>query len=124
MEIDSCSSSGDEYEEPEQDFLDVQCLFCEDHGKNHATILEHILQEHRIDFVPICKANQLDIYQFFKLINYIRKHRVDAASVEEIITMKVFDQDQYSKPHLEDDNFLMYGKVLIFSAFFQTDKFV
>lgn len=59
----------------------------------------------------------MDCYLFIKLINYIRKHNSSPAEILKLVSENKGDTtklpwslDQYMKPHLTDDPWLMYGK--------------
>ncbi len=112
MNSHNCDSSEDEYEEGNEELLDMQCLFCSEHFPSFEGTFSHITAEHGLDFVGTCKASG-KIYstiQFIKLVNYIRTKAVEAGEVETVITSNAYDRDDYLKPSLEDDHLLMFGK--------------
>ena len=113
--MDRCDSSEDEYEEIDEEMLDIHCLFCDVNSASFEKIFAHIKEQHQLDFVVTCKSLGLGTFHFIKLINYIRKQNVDPAKVEEIITSKLYDHDEFMKPTLEDDHLIMFGKVQIFA---------
>lgn len=100
-------SSDDEHVDPEEK-LNVKCLFCEFYSFSHDTIFGHINEKHGIDFINKCKTNNLDTFQFIKLVNYIRKNN-DVNLFENILENKLFEFEEYLKPTLKDDHLLMFG---------------
>ena len=107
--MNRCDSSEDEYEEMDEEILDIRCLFCQVHSASFEQIFAHIKAEHCLDFVPTCKSFGLGTFHFIKLVNYIRKNNVDPAKTAEAIEAKLYDTDAYLKPTLEDDHLLMFG---------------
>lgn len=108
--MDHCDSSEDEYEEMEEEILKIQCIFCNGHSfPSFEQIFGHISQEHNLDFVATCKSHSLGTFQFIQVVNYIRQNNVEPDKVEQIVVSKVYDNEAYLKPVLEDDHLLMFG---------------
>lgn len=105
-------SSEDEYEEANEELLDIECLFCEQHFASFEATFSHITADHGgLDLLDTCKASAMDsTIQYIKLVNYIRSTKVEASQVAEVIASRRFDDDAYLKPVLEDDHLLMFGK--------------
>lgn len=108
------NSSEDEYEENQTDILNIRCLFCSVSFGTFENILVHIKENHQLDFIDKCRTFNLDIFQFFKLVNYIRKNEIKSTEVEAVLESKSYNVESYMIPTLEDDHFLMFGKFLIF----------
>ncbi|KAH9392634.1 Protein arginine N-methyltransferase 3 [Tyrophagus putrescentiae] len=111
MNSHNCDSSEDEYEEGNEELLDMQCLFCSEHFPSFEGTFSHITAEHGLDFVGTCKGSGkvYNTIQFIKLVNYIRTKAVKAGDVETVIISNAYDRDDYLKPSLEDDHLLMFA---------------
>lgn len=107
--MELCSSSEDEYADIDEDVLSIQCLFCDSQFNSHDFALKHIQQDHGIDIIQKCKTQNFTTYDFLKLVNYIRQNKVCATEIDTVLQSKDFDNEQYLKPFLEDDHFLMFG---------------
>lgn len=108
--MDQCDSSEDEYEEMDEEILRIQCIFCSGHSfPSFEQIFAHISQEHNLDFVATCKSHNLGTFQFIQVVNYIRQNNVEPDQVDQIVASKVYDNEAYLKPVLEDDHLLMFG---------------
>ena len=111
MMDDDCVSSDDEtYEEPNEEILDILCIFCSIHFNTFDSIFAHIQADHGLDLLAALKSHHLDIYSYIKVINYIRKNEVAPSKVSEILESKVYDSDTFLKSVLENDGLLMFGK--------------
>ncbi|KAL3829819.1 hypothetical protein ACJIZ3_018621 [Penstemon smallii] len=69
----------DDWEAEEDDATEEQglnpqllCLFCDSFYNSCSSLFKHCASAHSFDFHEIKKANKLDFYKCFKLINYIR----------------------------------------------------
>lgn len=110
MAEEACYSSGDEYEETEENQLgNIGCLFCGHEARSHEALWQHTQSEHQLDLVGECRRAQLDCFQFIKLVNYVRKSKCQASAIGEVISGKQFDAEEYLKPVIEDDQLLMFG---------------
>ena len=102
-------SSEDEYEENEEDMLSILCLFCDEKRPKFEEIFAHIKNEHEVDFVESCKNAQLDLYGFYKVVNYIRGNSTKAQQFGDVLKENKFSSDAFLTPALPDDDFLMFG---------------
>lgn len=109
----SSSSSDDDNEYIEQEEpleFNIKCLFCNYHATNYQQMFnEHIHDDHQINLLDICRRQQMETFDFIKLVNYVRKQQTPASNVESIVVDRLFDHDEYLKPTMEDDHFLMFG---------------
>ncbi|KAK4483568.1 hypothetical protein RD792_010767 [Penstemon davidsonii] len=123
----------DDWEAEEDDATEEQglnpqllCLFCDSCYNSCSSLFKHCASAHSFDFHEIKKANKLDFYKCFKLINYIRtqvaadkrwdwgkiccsdkelkNHLLEADKFEESIIP--WDDDRYLNPFLQDDALL------------------
>ncbi|ELP87764.1 hypothetical protein EIN_411170 [Entamoeba invadens IP1] len=84
------------------------CLFCKEFN-DLDKVLEHLQTAHQLGFqtlFQICDGNQ---YNYFKLINYIRKHKLSPQSVLSF-DKSFFNTEEsmkYIKPTIDNDGFLM-----------------
>ena len=109
MNNNSCYSSEDEYEENEEEMLSIQCLFCDERMPKFEGIFEHIKELHSVDFVNSCKNASVDLYGFYKIVNYIRSNCVKAEDFLKVLESKNWNSEQFLAPSLMDDDLLMFG---------------
>ena|SRR6218665_906654 len=117
MEQDICYSSEDEYEENEEEMLSIQCLFCDERMPKFNEIFEHIHSQHSVDLVDSCKKIKVDLYGFYKVVNYVRKNCVKANDFANVLAARKWDSELFLTPALMDDDLLMFGLYLILKFF-------
>lgn len=104
---DSCSDDDDDFSEVDMGMEPVQCLFCEQQLYCVEIGLEHLKQEHSIDFQKLKSKFHMDQYAFIKLINCIRYEDVPP---EKILTADIsfWNDEKYLKAR-EYEAWLSYG---------------
>lgn len=76
-EDSSGASSGEEWEEMDCDPTEVDCLFCDQIFKDVESALPHCAAAHQFDLARLKVSLNLDDYSYIKLINYIRRNKLD-----------------------------------------------
>ena len=88
--------------------LSTICLFCTFQCPDILSCFNHILNDHGVDLKGLVKKLKLDFYCYIKLINYVRKEKVEPEEVNKLSSVSTFDMDCYLKPVLEEDSLLQY----------------
>lgn len=105
----SDDDSGDDWEENNDDNQDILCLFCGESSKGFPTALYHIKTFHKFNFCDFVRRYSHDTYSYIKLINFIRCKKISPEQLSTTDT-EVWDKEEYLRPVVEDDPWLMYGK--------------
>ncbi|KAI0060468.1 S-adenosyl-L-methionine-dependent methyltransferase [Artomyces pyxidatus] len=108
-------STGDEAEETwsdwvsdSEDRLPCTSLFEDKTLSSTAEALAYDKKIHNFDLTSVCKQLALDFHKRVRLINYIRKERPTAASLQSLTgTEPFFSSDDYLVPVIEDDPLLV-----------------
>jgi len=100
--IDS-DEDADDWEEMEQELIEVQCLFCVQIHKSVEEALDHLKTTHNFDISELKNKHGLDQYMYIKLINYIRRNRPQPEDVLGEKTCVLWDMDEYLKPSADGD---------------------
>lgn len=116
----SDSDSGDDWEENGEDHQNVLCLFCTETTSGFPTALHHIETIHKLNFCDFIRKHIHDTYSYIKLINFIRRKKIMSEQLSALI-IEVWDKDEYLRPVVQDDSWLMYGK---YKEFVDTSVFV
>lgn len=115
--LESNSDTDDDSSYCEPPFFDESmrcvCLFCEEAFNCPESTFDHIKDLHGIDFIGTINQLKLDYYAFVKIINYFRKSRINESEAIKVIESRIWEDDQYMKPVLENDTLLTYGRYLI-----------
>lgn len=115
--MSSESDSGDDWEENGEDHHDISCLFCTETVNGFPSALHHIETVHKFDLCDFIKKHIHDTYSYIKLINFVRRKEL---LPEQLSTLGVeaWDKDEYLRPVVEDDPWLMYGMYKELRRFF------
>lgn len=103
----SDNDSGDDWEENDEDH-DIPCLFCTEAINGFSSSLHHIETFHKFNFCNFIKKHIHDTYSYIKLINFIRCKEILPEQLN-ILGIEAWDKDEYLRPMVEDDPWLMYG---------------
>lgn len=109
MDETSDDDSGDDWEEVTEDFESIPCLFCNEVANNFSIALEHLIASHRFDLKNFIIKHSLDTYSYIKLINFIRHKNVLPDQLN-ALNIKTWESEEYLRPVIEDDPWLMFGK--------------
>ncbi|KAL0106544.1 hypothetical protein PUN28_016322 [Cardiocondyla obscurior] len=106
-DLSSDNDSGDDWEENDEEHHDILCLFCTEIINGFPSALQHIETYHKFDFCNFIRKHVHDTYSYIKLINFVRRKEV---LLEQLSTLGVeaWDKDEYLRPVVEDDPWLMY----------------
>ena len=88
--------------------LRTPCLFCKEYTQLDELMI-HIPEVHKITFEQLYKISNGIQYNYIKLINYIRKHKLTVEQVQQF-DMGFFDlpeSNKYLAPSINDDGLLM-----------------
>lgn len=111
-------SSGDECEEVEEDMLLIQCLFCDHQQPSHEAVFSHMKSVHEVDVLKSVREDvKLGMYDFIKLVNYVRKNKISSDAFSNVVSQKLYDNDEYLIPFMVHDHMLMFG------TFFEDEPF-
>lgn len=88
--------------------ITVTCLFCSQLFENMVDALTHAKDEHGFNLSQLRSKFDMDIYSYIKLINFINKHKLDSSTIMNA-SEKLWDKEEYLKPVIENDPWLMYG---------------
>ncbi|XP_049791541.1 protein arginine N-methyltransferase 3 isoform X2 [Schistocerca nitens] len=103
---DLSSDESEGYNENDiEEKTDAKCLFCSD-CVNISESLIHLKEKHNFDISYLRAKFNMDCYDYIKLINYIRTNKIEASEVMQL-SDRVWNDDRFLKPVLEDDTFLM-----------------
>uniref|UniRef100_A0A8D8Y6V7 type I protein arginine methyltransferase n=3 Tax=Cacopsylla melanoneura TaxID=428564 RepID=A0A8D8Y6V7_9HEMI len=119
---DNEDDEGDDWDEIDEDIKmneTTVCLFqsinCTETFSSLEKAILHLKYSHSLDLLELKLVHKMDCYLFIKLINYIRKHNPNPADVLKSIsscngdiTKLPWAADEFMKPHLVDDPWLMY----------------
>lgn len=127
MDVNDSNNSDDEdidddWDEAEEDsdmVESIPCLFesqsCGDSFGSLEKAILHLKHAHKLDFLELKLVHKMDCYLFIKLINFFRKHNPTPGDILKAVlsskgdTSKLpWSADEYMKPHLTDDPWLMY----------------
>lgn len=87
----------------------VVCLFCPSSFKSENAAISHCRVVHHL--AAIRTRYNMDCYGFIKLVNFVRKHDVDSDFVLSNTSVPPpWESDEYLKPVLIDDPWLMIGE--------------
>jgi protein arginine N-methyltransferase 3 len=111
--VASCSDDDNDeagWEEEEETQDSVCCLFCSESFTSVAEALAHCARDHSFDLTALRTRHHMGTYSYIKLINFVRSHRV---SPMELMSCKepLWDLEIYLKPVMQNDPWLMYGKL-------------
>jgi protein arginine N-methyltransferase 3 len=106
-------SSAQEMDNSDTEYNPIYCLFCCETFETIETTFAHLITSHNLDLIQICNKNKFNVFQYIKLLNYIRLEKPNCNQINEIIESKVWDKDQYMKPIISDDPLLMFGIIPI-----------
>lgn len=107
MEVAS-DSSEDDWNEVNDEADLIKCLFCKEENLSFCDAIHHLKVTHDFDLMNFRKRHSMDIYSYIKLVNYVRRHGVSSQDLK-ALNAKLWDEEQYLKPELEDDAWLMLG---------------
>lgn len=107
--MSSDSDSGDDWEENGEDHCDISCLFCTEIIKGFPSALHHIVTLHKFDLCDFIRKHVHDTYSYIKLINFVRRKEILPEQLS-TLGIEIWDKDEYLRPVMEDDQWLMYGK--------------
>lgn len=110
MDGSSDNDSGDDWNEIIEDFECIPCLFCNEVTSNFSLALEHLIVSHKFDLKNFITRHSLDTYSYIKLINFIRHKNVLPDQLN-ALNIKTWESDEYLRPVIEDDPWLMFGKL-------------
>lgn len=99
------------------------CIFCEENVTIGQEYLEHLKNSHNLDIKLVVKRLNLDLTGLIKMINYIRKKRINAPKSQPLLescsfenlrnilygqntsskTKPLFESDEYLIPVIKDD---------------------
>ncbi|XP_067000773.2 uncharacterized protein Art3 [Anabrus simplex] len=96
-----------DWNEVEEDDEHALCLFCSTTFVRIGDAIQHCKVDHNFDLSVLKARFEMDCYNFIKLVNYIRTHNVDASVVMNS-NEPVWEKDEYMKPVVVDDPWLMY----------------
>ena len=105
---DDNSDAWDETDTPNNQL--TKCLFCTKVFTIIEDALEHATKEHCFDLPTLKLRFEMDCYSFIKMVNYLRMNPMTSESLMSL-QKPLWDDDKFMKPTLEDDPWLMYGKV-------------
>lgn len=110
-DVSSDNDSGDDWEENGEDHH-ILCLFCAETVNGFPSALHHIQTFHKFDLCDFIRKYIHDTYSYIKLINFIRREEIslEQLGVGAMINVEAWDKDEYLRPVVEDDPWLMYGK--------------
>lgn len=110
-DMSSDNDSGDDWEENGEDYYDISCLFCTEIANFHGfpSALHHIETFHKFDFCDFIRKHIHDTYSYIKLINFVRRKEILPEQLS-TLGIEAWDKDEYLRPVVEDDPWLMYGK--------------
>lgn len=94
------------------------CLFCPQVIKSIELAMQHIKDDHNVNFCQMKAKFNMDQYSFIKLINCLRSE--EGITAEKLIgaTEAFWNDEKYLKPK-EYETWLSYG-IYLFSNFLQT----
>ncbi|RLU16235.1 hypothetical protein DMN91_011995 [Ooceraea biroi] len=101
--------SEDDWEENGEEQQNIPCLFCTETSCGFPTALHHIETLHKLNFCDFIRKHIHDTYSYIKLINFIRCKEVTSEQLS-ALRLEAWDKDEYLRPVVEDDPWLMYGK--------------
>ncbi|XP_049764980.1 protein arginine N-methyltransferase 1 [Schistocerca cancellata] len=103
---DLSSDESEGYNENDiEEKTDAKCLFCSDCVIISESLI-HLKEKHNFDISYLRAKFNMDCYDYIKLINYIRTNKIEASEVMQL-SDRVWNDDRFLKPVLEDDTFLM-----------------
>jgi len=85
------------------------CLFCTESINGFPSALHHIETFHKFDLCAFIKKHIHDTYSYIKLINFVRRKEILPEQLS-TLGIEAWDKDEYLRPVVEDDLWLMYGK--------------
>ncbi|XP_058807025.1 protein arginine N-methyltransferase 3 isoform X2 [Phymastichus coffea] len=100
------SESDDEWEEMNDEEQIIECLFCKNVYNGFLDALKHLESSHNFNFSTFKNRYALDVYSYIKLINFIRKKNITAEELNGL-NVKLWDNDEYLSPVIQDDPWLM-----------------
>jgi len=103
------SDSGNDWEESSEVHENIPCLFCTEITSGFPTALQHVETSHKLNFCDFIKKHIHDTYSYIKLINFIRCKEITSKQLS-TLTIETWDKDEYLRPVIEDDPWLMYGE--------------
>lgn len=108
FELDRISdnSSGDDWDEVNDDAKNISCLFCDENFQYFHLAIKHLENTHKFSLATLKRKYSLDIYSYIKLVNFIRANQTKPEEFDSI-SAKAWDSDKYLAPVVEDDSWLM-----------------
>lgn len=116
MKNDSSDEEWSDVEEEVQPSSKALCLFCQEWMAGTQECLGHMANSHNCDIMAYCQQNVLDFYGFVRLINFIRKNKIDEERFGKLL-IKDFESEEYFRPVLEDDGLLQINFDEILESF-------
>nr|XP_033326088.1 protein arginine N-methyltransferase 3 [Megalopta genalis] len=107
MDGTSDDDSGDDWDEVNEIFETIPCLFCNEGTSNFTEALEHLMKSHKFDLKNFVTRHSLDTYSYIKLINFIRQKNVSPDQLN-ALNIKTWENDKYLMPIIEYDPWLMF----------------
>ncbi|KZF25228.1 putative ribosomal protein arginine N-methytransferase rmt3 [Xylona heveae TC161] len=101
--LDLRGEEGWEDVEPDNEEQSVVSLFSDEVFPDVRSMLQHCREKYNFDLVKVRKDLDLDFYGTIKLVNYIRSQTKAGNVNPDVSSKKVFEDDRYMTPILEDD---------------------
>lgn len=99
-------SPGWEDMEDDSEQLSIKDFFSDQIFPTALAMLDHCKSAHSFDFLGICKQHNLDFYSTMRLANYVRTEAQSGNSKPDVSDSKLWADDKYLQPALEDDPLL------------------
>jgi len=103
------NDSETDWEESSEIHENIPCLFCTETTSGFLTALHHVKTSHELNFCDFIKKHIHDTYSYIKLINFIRCKKITSKQLN-TLSVEIWDKNEYLRPVVEDDPWLMYGK--------------
>lgn len=104
---DSNGENDEDWEEIGQDEDPTKCLFCTSISQSVEKSIIHLRECHNVNLSNIKRKFNMDLYDYIKMINYIRSTNVTDIEFSKITT-SLWNDEKYLKPVVEQDAWLMY----------------
>lgn len=117
-EDSSGASSGEEWEEMDCEPTEVDCLFCDQIFKDVESALPHCAAAHQFDLARLKVSLNLDDYSYIKLINYIRRNKLDPKT--DLSNSSKWNTDENLQMVVPNDPWICFGQLKFLTKLFKS----
>ncbi|XP_023245306.1 zinc finger protein 277 isoform X2 [Copidosoma floridanum] len=118
----SSENEDEDWSDWNNESIDINCLFCTQSWHGFSELLEHMIDQHKFDFIDI--SAQFTFYQKVKMVNYIRKQVhanrcIYCDTKAEDINLHMGNENHYKLPAIET-----WDQPEFYFPMFESDSFL